>query len=52
MAVDYRPAVQAFMQDMAEFFGRDKTVETQLIMDETRDHYQLVQVGWQGERRI
>ncbi|MCP4700897.1 MAG: hypothetical protein GY862_29190 [Gammaproteobacteria bacterium] len=33
---------------MADFCVRDNTVETQLIMDETRDHYQLVQMGWQG----
>ena len=30
----------------------DATVETQLIMDETRDHYLLLYVGWCGHDRV
>lgn len=52
MAVNYREAVQDFMQEMADLFARDKQFETQLLMDEKRDHYQLLQLGWQNERRV
>ena len=32
--------------------GGDRTVETELIFDTARDHYQIVHVGGQDERRI
>jgi hypothetical protein len=31
---------------------REKDVETQLIIDSDRDHYLLLRVGWEGEKRI
>lgn len=52
MASKYQQAVKAFMQDITAFFGRDKKLQTQLIMDTERDHYQMVRLGWQGEHRL
>ena len=48
----YREMVQKLLQDYAAFSRDDQEVETELIFDTTRDHYQLVHIGWQGERRI
>lgn len=48
----YREIVQKILQDYAVFSRDDQEVETELIFDTTRDHYQLVHIGWQGERRI
>ncbi|MEQ9548335.1 MAG: XisI protein [Coleofasciculus sp. G3-WIS-01] len=48
----YREIVQKLLQDYAAFSRNDQEVETELIFDTTRDHYQLVHIGWQGERRI
>ncbi len=48
----YREIVQKLLQDYADFSRDDSEVETELICDATRDHYQLVHVGWQGERRV
>ncbi|MEQ9671050.1 element excision factor XisI family protein [Coleofasciculus sp. G2-EDA-02] len=48
----YREIVQKLLQDYAAFSRDDQEVETELIFDTTRDHYQLVHIGWQGERRI
>jgi hypothetical protein len=48
----YREIVQKILQDYAVFSRKDQEVETELIFDTTRDHYQLVHIGWQGERRI
>ena len=48
----YREIVHKLLQDYAAFSRDDQEVETELIFDTTRDHYQLVHIGWQGERRI
>ena len=48
----YRRAVQSVLERYANLSLEDPTVETELIYDNTRDHYQLVHVGWQNERRI
>ncbi len=48
----YREAVQNLLQDYAVYGRNDCEIETELIYDTKRDHYQLVHVGWQGERRI
>lgn len=48
----YREAIQNLLQEYAAYGRDDREVETELICDTTRDHYQLVHVGWQGDRRI
>ncbi|HBB35658.1 MAG TPA: XisI protein [Cyanobacteria bacterium UBA8803] len=48
----YREIVEELLQEYAAFGSDDLEVETELIFDTTRDHYQLVHIGWQGERRI
>jgi hypothetical protein len=48
----YREAVQRLLEQYAAFSKNDPEVETELIYDTLRDHYQLVHVGWQNERRI
>jgi hypothetical protein len=48
----YREMIQKLLQDYAALSLGDRDVETELIFDVTRDHYQLVHVGWQNERRI
>ncbi len=49
---DYRKTVQKLLQDYATVSGDDQDIETELICDTIGDHYQLVHVGWRGERRI
>lgn len=49
---DYRAAVKTLIERYAAFLSADKSVETQIIMDEKRDHYQLVHIGWENERRV
>ncbi|WP_009631408.1 XisI protein [Synechocystis sp. PCC 7509] len=48
----YRESVQKLLQEYADLSRDDRTVETELIFDTIRDHYQIVHVGWQDERRI
>jgi XisI protein len=48
----YRETVQKLLQSYAAFSDDDREVDTELILDNNRDHYQLVHVGWQNERRV
>lgn len=48
----YRLIVKTLIEQYARFFAADKSVETQVIMDEMRDHYQLVHIGWDDAHRI
>jgi XisI protein len=48
----YREIVQRLLQDYAGYGRDEQDIETELILDTTRDHYQLVHVGWQDDRRV
>lgn len=48
----YRTIIQKLLQDYAQFGNTDDAVEIQVLADTTRDHYQLMHVGWQNDRRI
>jgi hypothetical protein len=48
----YRETVQKLLQSYAAFSHDDREIDTELILDTTRDHYQLVHVGWQNDRRV
>jgi XisI protein len=48
----YSEIVQQLLQEYAALSGNDLTVDTELIFDTVRHHYQLVHVGWHGDRRI
>ncbi len=43
-----REQVKTLLREYAALFANDE-VETQIIFDETHDHYQLVDVGWRGD---
>ncbi|MGD1857592.1 MAG: XisI protein [Leptolyngbyaceae cyanobacterium] len=49
---NYRTIIQQLLEDYAQFDSGDKAVEVQLLADTIRDHYQLMHIGWQDERRI
>lgn len=48
----YREIIQKLLQNYAEYSRSDRDIDTELILDTTRDHYQLVHVGWRNERRV
>jgi XisI protein len=56
----YRQAIQTLLFSYAspvstpshETHPDDSGIETQVICDRDRDHYQLVSLGWQGHRRF
>ncbi len=48
----YREWVQVVMTRYAEGDRHQEGIETQLVMDTVRDHYQWWHVGWRGFERI
>ena len=50
--IQYRQIVQQLLQGYAAIGNLDPEVETQIVFDTERDHYQLVNVGWKNRRRI
>ena len=49
---EYRQKVQDLLTQLAEYGSANDGVESQLIFDTERDHYQLAHVGWRNDRRI
>lgn len=48
----YRQAIRSLLERYAGEGHRDGQLETQIICDSEHDHYQLVSLGWQGQRRF
>lgn len=49
---EYRQRVQELLKQYAQQAASSSDLETQLISDTEGDHYQLVTMGWQKQRRI
>jgi len=49
---EYQQKIQDLLTELANYGSSDREVESQLIFDLQRDHYQLVHVGWRNKRRI
>lgn len=48
----YRQIMQQLLREYAEIGSPDPDVETQIVFDTERDHYQLMNVGWKNQRRV
>jgi XisI protein len=48
----YRKYIQELLTRYASYNSSDSSVETQLILDRERDHYQLAYVGWEKNSRV
>lgn len=49
---EYRQRIQELLTQYAQESSSSPEIETQLIFDTVRDHYQLVAMGWRKHRRI
>ena len=49
---NYRHSIQQFVEQYATYGISPEHIERETIFDTTRDHYQLVNVGWRGEHRV
>jgi hypothetical protein len=48
----YRQIIEKILQEYAEFLDTDHQVQVELVLDEKRDRYLLVETGWQNGYRI
>ena len=51
----YRALIKQLLTDYLELINRSavpKEVETEVVFDEERDHYMLLNVGWAGRKRF
>lgn len=47
----YRDAIQALLETYSGEPIRQSDIETQILIDPVREHYQLMRVGWDGLHR-
>jgi XisI protein len=47
-----KPIIIKVLQDYLEFLGNDPESEIELVIDETQDHYLLIETGWYQNKRI
>jgi len=49
---DYRTIVRRLILEYAQYKPVNGQIETEAVIDEERGHYEVMEVGWQGERRV
>lgn len=48
----YRGYIKQLLTEYASYKSLNKTIERQFVCDTENDHYQIVNMGWDGNRRI
>jgi hypothetical protein len=48
----YRKLVERLIKEYGQYKPRYGEIEVQTIFDREQDHYQLLNVGWHGHRRV
>lgn len=48
----YRTCIQTLLEQHSQYKTQGEEVDNLLVFDTTRDHYQLMRVGWKGLSRI
>jgi serine/threonine protein kinase len=49
---EYQTKIQDLLTELADYASSDREVESQLVFDVERNHYQLMHVGWRNNHRI
>ncbi len=44
--------IEKLLQDYADFLGQEEQVQIELIFDREKNHYLLVETGWENDYRI
>ena len=50
--INYSDAIKKIILKHLQYAQQDKTVDTQVIFDDDRERYLLLNLGWQDEQRI
>ena len=48
----YRTILRRIIEEYASYKPSHGQIETEAIIDPSRDHYELMHVGWDGRRRV
>jgi XisI protein len=48
----YREIVRRLFEDYGRFRPSHGQIETEIVIDPTHDHYELMHIGWDGVRRV
>jgi XisI protein len=48
----YRQSIQSLLCDYASIPVANGEIESQTVFDVLQDHYQVVNIGWNGDRRV
>ena len=48
----YRQSIRQILMSHATFESGNSDIESQLVFDTEHDHYQLLEVGWEGLKRV
>jgi hypothetical protein len=48
----YRTCIQNLLKHHSHYKNQDEDIASELFFDTTRDHYQLMRVGWKGLKRV
>jgi XisI protein len=48
----FRQAIQTILADYVKVSISNGEIESQAVFDTQRDHYQVMNVGWDGHRRV
>ncbi|WP_373529746.1 XisI protein [Nostoc sp.] len=48
----YRQSIRQVLTSHATFESSNSHIESQLVFDTEHDHYQLLEVGWEGLKRV
>ena len=48
----YRHCIKSLLEQYSQTSSQDSEIETELLIDTVRDHYQLMRIGWQDLKRI
>jgi hypothetical protein len=48
----YREIVRRIFEDYGRYRPSHGEIETEVIVDPARDHYELMHIGWDGPRRV
>lgn len=50
--INYKRIIQTVFQNYIDFLGRDDETHLEVVIDEERDRYLLIEIGWHHNRRI
>ncbi|MBW4523231.1 MAG: XisI protein [Scytolyngbya sp. HA4215-MV1] len=52
LKAQYRQIIETILQEYANYISGEEGIQQELIFDREKDHYLLLETGWQKQKRI